>query len=68
MKKIVHIKNVDSDSTKLLKSLMKFGKPLSLNKDTFTLKNVSQEDFIYLLALKEEVKIQQKKDIIISYE
>lgn len=47
---------------------MKFGKPLSLNKDTFTLKNVSQEDFIYLLALKEEVKIQQKKDIIISYE
>lgn len=68
MKKIVHVKNVSADSAKLLTSLMKFGKKITLNKDTFTLKDVDNEDYIYLLALKEEIKNSENKSIIISYE
>jgi hypothetical protein len=65
--KIVYVKNVGCDSIKLLQHLMELKKQVSLNKDTFILKNITQQDYNYLLALKEKIKFE-KKDIIISYE
>jgi hypothetical protein len=65
--KIVYVKNVGCDSIRLLQSLMELKKPVSLNKDTFTLKNITQQEYNYLLALKEKIKFENK-DIIISHE
>ena len=65
--KIVYIKNVGCDSVRLLQHLMELKKPVSLNKDTFILKNITQQEYNYLLALKEKIRFE-KKDIIITYE
>ena len=46
---------------------MELKKQISLNKDTFILKNITQQDYNYLLTLKEKIKFE-KKDIIITYE
>jgi hypothetical protein len=68
MYKIVHIKNIDSDSFFLLKSLSVFNKSLRVIKDTFILKDVSTEAYNSLLDLKKEIKQKQNKEIIISHE
>ncbi len=65
--KIVYIKNVGCDFVRLLQHLMELKKPISLSKDTFILKNITQQEYSYLLALKEKIKLE-KKDIIISHE
>ena len=68
MHKIVHIKNIDSDSFFLLKSLSVFNKSLRVIKDTFILKDISTEAYNSLLDLKKEIKHKQNKEIIISHE
>jgi hypothetical protein len=68
MYKIVHIKNIDSDSFFLLKSLSVFNKSLRVIKDTFILKDISTEAYNSLLDLKKEIKHKQNKEIIISHE
>jgi len=65
--KIVYVKNVGCDSVRLLQHLMELKKPVSLNKDTFILKNITQQEYNYLIALKEKIRFE-KKDIIITYE
>ena len=67
MKKIVYIKNIGADSVKLLTRLMKFNKSVGMSKDTFILKDVSLEDYVYLLALKDEIKSKENKDVIITF-
>jgi hypothetical protein len=68
MHKIVHIKNIDSDSFFLLKSLSVFNKSLRVIKDTFILKDISTEVYNSLLDLKKQIKQKQNKEIIISHE
>lgn len=68
MYKIVHIKNIDSDSFFLLKSLSVFNKSLRVIKDTFILKDISTEVYNSLLDLKKQIKQKQNKEIIISHE
>jgi hypothetical protein len=68
MYKIVHVKNIDSDSFFLLKSLSVFNKSLRVIKDTFILKDISTEVYNSLLDLKKQIKQKQNKEIIISHE
>jgi hypothetical protein len=68
MHKTVHIKNIDSDGLFLLKKLSLFSKSMVISKDTFILKNITLEDYASLLDLKKEIKDNQNKQIIISYE
>ena len=68
MYKIVHIKNVDSDSFFLLKKLTTFNRAMIISKDTFILKNITKEDYAHLLDLKKEIKHNQNKEIIVSHE
>ena len=68
MYKTVHIKNIDSDGLFLLKKLSLFSKSMVISKDTFILKNITLEDYASLLDLKKEIKDNQNKQIIISYE
>ena len=66
MHKKVYIKNVDSDGLFLLQSLQKFGKTIGMNKETFTLTDVSEEDFEKIVELQQTIQKTQKKQIIIS--
>jgi hypothetical protein len=68
MYKTVHIKNIDSDGLFLLNKLSHFSKSMVISKDTFILKNITLEDYASLLDLKKEIKDNQNKQIIISYE
>jgi hypothetical protein len=68
MYKIVHIKNIDSDSFFLLKTLTTFNRAMIISKDTFILKNIAKEDYARLLDLKKEIKQKQNKEIIVSHE
>ena len=68
MYKIVHIKNIDSDSFFLLKTLTTFNRAMIIIKDTFILKNISKEDYSRVLDLKKEIKHNQNKEIIVSHE
>jgi hypothetical protein len=66
MHKNVYIKNVDSDGLFLLQNLQKLGKTIGMNKETFTLKDVSEEDFQKILELQQSIQKTQNKKIIIS--
>jgi hypothetical protein len=66
MHKNVYIKNVDSDGLFLLQNLQKLGKTIGMNKETFTLKDVSEEDFQKILELQQTIQKSQNKKIIIS--
>lgn len=68
MYKTVHIKNIDSDALFLINKLSLFSKSMVISKDTFILKNITLEDYALLLDLKKEIKDNQNKQIIISYE
>jgi hypothetical protein len=68
MYKTVHIKNIDSDGLFLLNKLSLFSKSMIISKDTFILKNITFEDYASLLEIKKEIKDNQNKQIIISYE
>lgn len=68
MYKTVHIKNIDSDSFFLLKTLTTFNRAMIISKDTFILKNIAKEDYARLLDLKKEIKQKQNKEIIVSHE
>ena len=66
MHKKVYIKNVDSDGLFLLQNLQKLGKTIGMNKETFTLKDVSEEDFDKIVELQQTIQKTQNKKIIIS--
>jgi hypothetical protein len=66
MHKKVYIKNVDSDGLFLLQSLQKFGKTIGMTKETFTLNDVSEEDFEKIVELQQTIQKTQNKKIIIS--
>lgn len=66
MHKNVYIKNVDSDGLFLLQNLQKLGKTIGMNKETFTLKDVSEEDFEKIVELQQTIQKTQNKKIIIS--
>lgn len=68
MYKTIHIKNIDSDALFLINKLSLFSKSMVISKDTFILKNITLEDYALLLDLKKEIKDNQNKQIIISYE
>lgn len=68
MIKKVYIKNVGSDSLILLKSLQKLGKTIGMNKDTFTIKDVTNDEFNLLLELQEHIEKTQNKKILITQE
>lgn len=68
MRKIVYIKNIDADSFFLLKSISAFNKSVSVVKDTFVIKNVSESDYVRLIGIKEEIKSTYNKQIIITSE
>ena len=68
MYKTVHIKNIDSDGLFLLNKISLFSKSMIISKDTFILKNITLEDYASLLEIKKEIKDNQNKQIIISYE
>tara|TARA_R110000868_G_scaffold181220_8_gene422094 strand:- start:3415 stop:3624 length:210 start_codon:yes stop_codon:yes gene_type:complete len=68
MIKKVYIKNVDSDSLILLKSLQKLGKTIGMNKDTFTIKDVSNDEFNLLLEIQQNIEKTQNKKILITQE
>ena len=66
MHKNVYIKNVDSDGLFLLQNLQKLGKTIGMNKETFTLKDVSEENFDKIVELQHSIQKTQNKKIIIS--
>jgi hypothetical protein len=66
MHKKVYIKNVDSDGLFLLQNLQKFGKTIGMNRDTFTLTDVSEEFFQEIVELQQNIQRTQNKKIIIS--
>lgn len=66
MHKNVYIKNVDSDGLFLLQNLQKLGKTIGMNKETFTLKDVTEEDFEKIVELQQTIQKTQNKKIIIS--
>jgi hypothetical protein len=66
MHKKVYIKNVDSDGLFLLQNLQKFGKTIGMNRDTFTLTDVSEENFDKIVELQHSIQKTQNKKIIIS--
>jgi hypothetical protein len=66
MHKKVYIKNVDSDGLFLLLNLQKLGRTIGMNKDTFTLTDVSEEEFKQILQLQETIQKTQNKKILIS--
>lgn len=66
MHKKVYIKNVDSDGLLLLQSLQKLGKTIGMNKETFTVKDVTEDEFNQLLELQQTIQKTQNKKIIIS--
>jgi hypothetical protein len=66
MHKKVYIKNVDSDGLLLLRSLQQFGRTIGMNKETFTLKDVTEEEFHKIIELQQHIQKTQNKKIIIS--
>ena len=66
MHKNVYIKNVDSDGLFLLQNLQKLGKTIGMNKETFTLRDVTEEDFEKIVELQQTIQKTQNKKIIIS--
>ena len=66
MHKNVYIKNVDSDGLFLLQSLQKLGKKIGMNKETFMLKDVTEDEYKKILELQVLIERQQKKKIIVS--
>jgi hypothetical protein len=66
MHKTIYIKNIDSDSLFLLQSLQKIGKKIGMNKDTFTLKDVSEDEYKEVLELQQIIEKTQNKKILIT--
>jgi hypothetical protein len=66
MYKTVYIKNVDSDGLFLLQNLQKLGKKIGMNKETFMLKDVSEDEYKKILELQVLIEKQQSKKIIVS--
>lgn len=66
MYKTVYIKNVDSDGLFLLQNLQKLGKKIGMNKETFMLKDVTEDEYKKILELQVLIEKQQSKKIIVS--
>jgi len=66
MHKTVYIKNVDSDGLFLLQHLQKLGKKIGMNKETFMLKDVTEDEYKKILELQVLIEKQQSKKIIVS--
>jgi hypothetical protein len=66
MHKKVYIKNIDSDALFLLKNLQKLGKTIGMDKETFILTNVAEDEFEEILKLQQTIQKIQNKKIIIS--
>jgi hypothetical protein len=66
MHKTIYVKNVESDALFLLKGLQKLGKTIGMNKDTFTLKDVTEDEFKQILDLQQLIEKTQNKKILIS--
>jgi hypothetical protein len=66
MHKIIYIKNIDSDSLFLLQGLQKLGKKIGMNKETFILKDVTEDEYKEIIELQQTIIRTQNKKIIIS--
>ena len=66
MHKTIYVKNVESDALFLLKGLQKLGKTIGMNKDTFTLKDVTEDEYKQILDLQQLIEKTQNKKILIS--
>ncbi len=66
MHKTIYVKNIDSDALFLLKGLQKLGKTIGMNKDTFTLKDVTEDEYNEILNLQSVIQKTQNKKILIS--